>query len=424
MPRPRLGALRYRAGTQPDETSSDMYTPFDLSGRGVVVTGGNGGIGLGMARALLGAGAAVAIWGSKLDKTERAKAQLIGHCGDASRVHAFVCDVGDGSFPFQLDPGESVVCSFTRDVVGNPRSETDHVEASWKDEEGQPQPDEPSNDAVVTITNVAPTIAVDKVVTGPGSRQTPGGSFSYRVTIVNQSLVEDVTITDLHDFVDTDGSVNGTGTPGASITMNGLDCAVPFVIAKGGSKVCTFTATVNGPAGKYFDVVVVNGSLGDHGATILAARGDLALEAPVASDCRPLNGLVQAMLHACGDIRCMRDATRGGVATVVNEIAQASGTCVRLVQDKLPVRASVAGIGELLGLDPLYLANEGKLVAIVPPGAADTVLAAMRAHPAGRDSAVIGEIAEGPAGTVTLVTPFGGERIVDMLVGEQLARIC
>jgi hypothetical protein len=171
-----------------------------------------------------------------------------------------VCDIGDGSFPFQLDPGESVVCSFTRDVVGNPRSETDHVEASWKDEEGQPQPDEPSNDAVVTITNVAPTIAVDKVVTGPGSRQTPGGSFSYRVTIVNQSLVEDVTITDLDDFVDTDGSVNGTGTPGASITMNGLDCAVPLVIAKGGSKVCTFTATVNGPAGKYFDVVVVNGA--------------------------------------------------------------------------------------------------------------------------------------------------------------------
>ena len=178
----------------------------------------------------------------------------------AVTVDDLVCDIGDGSFPFQLDPGKSVLCSFTRDVVGNPRSETDHVDASWKDEEGQSQPDESSNDAVVTITNVVPTITVDKVVTGATSLQTPGGSFSYRLTIVNQSLVDAVTITDLDDFVDTDGSVNGTGTPGASITMNGLDCAVPFVIAKGGSKVCTFTAMVNGPAGTYVDVVVVSGA--------------------------------------------------------------------------------------------------------------------------------------------------------------------
>ena len=184
---------------------------------------------------------------------------LVDGLGTVS-VDDLVCDIGDGSFPFQLDPGESVLCSFTRDVVGDPRSETDHVGAAWKDEEGQSQPEEPSNDAVVTITNVAPTISVDKVVTGAASRQAPGGSFSYRVTILNQSLVEDVTVTDLHDFVDTDGSVNGTGTPGAPITMNGLDCAVPFVIAKGGSKVCTFTATVSGPAGPYFDVIVVGGA--------------------------------------------------------------------------------------------------------------------------------------------------------------------
>ena len=193
----------------------------------------------------------------------------------AVSVDDLVCDIGDGSFPFQLDPGESVLCSFTRDVVGDPRSETDHVDASWKDEEGQPQPDEPSNDAVVTITDVAPTITVDKVVTGATSLQTPGGSFSYRLTIVNQSLVDDVTITDLADFVDTDGSVNGTGTPGASITMNGLDCAVPFVIAKGGSKVCTFTATVNGPAGTYFDVVVVHGA--DNDGTPTTADDDASV---------------------------------------------------------------------------------------------------------------------------------------------------
>ena len=129
-------------------------------------------------------------------------------------VDDLVCDIGDGTFPFDLAPGKSVVCRFTRDVVGDPRTETDHVEASWKDEEGQPQDKEPSNDATVTITNVAPTIAVDKVVTGASSLQTPGGSFSYRVTITNSSLVEDVTITSLADFVDTDGSLNGAGVPG------------------------------------------------------------------------------------------------------------------------------------------------------------------------------------------------------------------
>ena len=164
------------------------------------------------------------------------------------------------------------------------------------------------------------------------------------------------------------------------------------------------------------DVVVVNGPLGNHGATILAAREDLVLDPAVVSDCQPLDGLVRTMLGTCGDIRCIRDATRGGVATVANEIAQASGTCVRLLEDKLPIREGVASIGKLLGLDPLYLANEGKLVAVVPRDAAEPVLAAMRAHPAGRESAIIGEIANDPAGIVTLVTAFGGERVVDMLV--------
>jgi uncharacterized repeat protein (TIGR01451 family) len=190
-------------------------------------------------------------------------------------VDDLVCDVGDGTFPFQLDPGESVVCSFTRNVVGDPRTETDHVEAAWKDEDGQTQDKGPSNDATVTITNAAPAIAVDKVVTGASSLQTPGGSFSYRVTVTNQSLVEDVTITSLADFVDTDGALNGAGTPGASITTNGLDCAVPFVIAKGGSKVCTFTATVNGSPGTYLDVVVVGGA--DNEGTKTTADDDASV---------------------------------------------------------------------------------------------------------------------------------------------------
>jgi hydrogenase expression/formation protein HypE len=172
------------------------------------------------------------------------------------------------------------------------------------------------------------------------------------------------------------------------------------------------------------DLVIVNGTLGDHGTAILIARQQLALEADVASDCQPLAGLVAAMLAAAPDIHCLRDATRGGVATVLNEFAASSQVAVWLDERALPLREEVKGACEILGLDPLYLANEGKLVAVVPPDAAPRVLAAMRAHPAGRAAAVIGEIAAAPCGMVVLRTGFGGERIVDMLVGEQLPRIC
>lgn len=172
------------------------------------------------------------------------------------------------------------------------------------------------------------------------------------------------------------------------------------------------------------DVVLVNGYIGDHGAAIVDARGELALDNDIASDCQPLNGLVEAMLAACPDIHCMRDATRGGLATVLNEFARSSGCGIRLQETAIPLREPVRGLCELLGLDPLYLANEGKLVAVVPGEHAEAVLAAMRAHPAGRDSAAIGEVTASPAEMVVLVTGFGGERIVDMLVGEQLPRIC
>jgi hydrogenase expression/formation protein HypE len=135
-------------------------------------------------------------------------------------------------------------------------------------------------------------------------------------------------------------------------------------------------------------------------------------------------GLVAAMLAACPAIRCLRDPTRGGVATVLNEFAAASGVGIRIDEDAVPLRESVRGACEILGLDPLYLANEGKLLAVVPPDAADAVLAAMRAHPAGADAAIIGEVLEQSPGTVILQTGFGGQRVVDMLVGEQLPRIC
>ena len=172
------------------------------------------------------------------------------------------------------------------------------------------------------------------------------------------------------------------------------------------------------------DAVLVSGFLGDHGATILNARGELALDAAIESDTRPLHGLVQAMLAVCPDIHCMRDATRGGLATVVNEFAQASGVGIVLNEEALPIREAVRGVCAILGLDPLYFANEGKLVAVVPGESAEQILSAMRAHPAGLDGAIIGRIAAGPPGLVTLRTRFGGERVLDTLIGEQLPRIC
>lgn len=172
------------------------------------------------------------------------------------------------------------------------------------------------------------------------------------------------------------------------------------------------------------DAILINGFIGDHGAAIADARGEMALESNIETDCQALNGLIQAMLTACPDIHCMRDATRGGVATVLNEFAAASGTCMRLNEVAIPIRDQVRGLSEILGLDPLYLANEGKLVAIVPEDRAKDVLNAMQGHPAGEYSVCIGRVTEAPLGVVIMETGFGGERIVDMLVGEQLPRIC
>ncbi len=172
------------------------------------------------------------------------------------------------------------------------------------------------------------------------------------------------------------------------------------------------------------DVIIVNGTLGDHGVAILIARNELDLHSEIASDCQPLHSLVQVMLAACPDIHCLRDATRGGIATVLNEFAISSNVGMRLHERALPCKAEVRGACELLGLDVLYMANEGKLVAIVPRSHADAVLAAMRAHPAGADAAIVGEVLDEPAGHVILDTLFGGERVVDMLAGEQLPRIC
>jgi hydrogenase expression/formation protein HypE len=172
------------------------------------------------------------------------------------------------------------------------------------------------------------------------------------------------------------------------------------------------------------DRVVLSGTMGDHGMAVMLARGDLAIEADIRSDTAPLSDLVETLLAAAPSTRWLRDPTRGGVGTVCNELAQATGLCVVLDEQRLPVRPMVNGACEMLGIDPLYVANEGKFLAVLAPEETDAGLAALRGHPLGAEAAVIGEIAEQPTETVVLRTLFGGTRIVDMLVGDPLPRIC
>jgi hydrogenase expression/formation protein HypE len=173
------------------------------------------------------------------------------------------------------------------------------------------------------------------------------------------------------------------------------------------------------------DRVLVSGSIGDHGIAVMVARGDLALEVELASDTAALNGLAASLVREAGEgLRCMRDPTRGGLATVLVELALESELAIAIDEAALPVRPEVTGACEILGLDPLYVANEGKLCAIVAPEAVDAALDALRAHPLGAEAAVIAEVADDPPGMVLLETAFGGSRVVDMLAGDPLPRIC
>ena len=205
------------------------------------------------------------------------------------------------------------------------------------------------------------------------------------------------------------------------------------------------------------DVVILSGTIGDHGMTIMSQREGLRFDSPLVSDCAPLHGLVGAMFdalglggqpqtpHTVGDLpeteapalgggkvtaapgcllHCLRDPTRGGLATVLNEVANQAGVGIEIEERAIPVRDAVRAACELLGLDPLYVANEGKLVAFVAPEAAEVVLARMRTHEYGREAAVIGQVTAEHPGRVVLRTPLGARRVVDMLAGEQLPRIC
>ena len=172
------------------------------------------------------------------------------------------------------------------------------------------------------------------------------------------------------------------------------------------------------------DAVILNGTIGDHGAAIMKARENLGFEADIISDSAPLNGLIAEILKVSPDIHCMRDATRGGLGAILAEIAQSANVCIHINEHDIPVCENVRGICEILGLDPLFLANEGKMVVFCPAAEASNVIAVMKRHEFGRNATMIGNVGESSQGRVVLKTSIGGERIVDLPTGELVPRIC
>ena len=181
---------------------------------------------------------------------------------------------------------------------------------------------------------------------------------------------------------------------------------------------------ISGSNARAGDRVILSGTIGDHGIAVISRREELSFSTRLESDCAPLGGLVAEMINASPNIHCLRDPTRGGLATSLNELAKQSRVSIRIEEEKVPVREEVLAACEMLGFDPLYVANEGKLVAIVPPEDADKVLKAMRKNRYGKDSAIIGEVGAEKPGWVVMKTVLGASRIVDMLVGDLLPRIC
>ncbi|EIC21097.1 hydrogenase expression/formation protein HypE [Thiorhodovibrio frisius] len=206
------------------------------------------------------------------------------------------------------------------------------------------------------------------------------------------------------------------------------------VVERGKADGCFITTTgvgevpdgivISGERATPGDAVLVSGSLGDHGIAILSQRDNLGFGTELQSDSAALHGLVADMIAAVPDIHCLRDPTRGGLAATLNELAAQSGVGMLIREAAIPLKPEVRAACELLGLDPLNIANEGKLIAICPAERAEALLTAMRAHPLGRESAIIGKVTKDPQQLIELETPFGGRRLLDWLTGEQLPRIC
>ncbi len=182
--------------------------------------------------------------------------------------------------------------------------------------------------------------------------------------------------------------------------------------------------TISGCNARPGDKVILSGSLGDHGIAVLSARNELSFEVKINSDVAPLNSLVEQLLEKAPNVHVLRDPTRGGLATTLNEIAKQSHVSIRIDESMIPVKPAVKAVCEMLGFDPLYLANEGKLIAFVPPGEAESALNTIQSHPYGKDGVIIGTVESTDPGCVVLVTPYGSSRIITMLAGEILPRIC
>jgi hydrogenase expression/formation protein HypE len=201
-------------------------------------------------------------------------------------------------------------------------------------------------------------------------------------------------------------------------------CADKLFINTAGIGIIPEGVNISGHNAQPGDMVIISGTIGDHGIAVLSQREGLKFTAELESDCAPLNGLVKDMLNVSSAIHCLRDPTRGGLASVLNEIAEQSQVSIHLEETKIPVQDKVIAASEMLGLDPLYIANEGKLVAVVAPQDAETILDTMRRNRYGRQAAIIGEVHKEKPGRVVIKTKFGTSRLIDMLVGEPLPRIC
>lgn len=317
------------------------------------------------------------------------------------------------------------------------------IDAVFMEAFSNPQLDSLGDGAVLTLPSGERIVmSTDSFVVQP--RRFPGGSIGALAvhgtcndvamcgavpTWISAAFVleEGLPITELKEIVA--DMARAAAEAGVQI-VTGDTKVVPKAAADGMFITTTGTGVI--PAGRQLsarsvrtgDKVLLSGSMGDHGMAVMLARGDLAIEADIRSDTASVSPLVELLLAAAPSTRWLRDATRGGVGTVCNELAQACGLGVLLHEERLPVRPMVNGACELLGIDPLYVANEGKFVAVVPPAEAEAGLAALRSHPLGADAAEVGEVVTEPAESVVLRTGFGGTRIVDMLVGDPLPRIC
>jgi hydrogenase expression/formation protein HypE len=317
------------------------------------------------------------------------------------------------------------------------------IEAVFLDAFRNPELERLGDAAVVGVGDTRLAFTTDSYVVSP--LFFPGGNIG---DLAVNGTVNDLAVSGARPLHLSAGFVLEEGFPVADLrrivdTMAAAAAAAGVQIVTGDTKVvqrgkadgCFVTTagvglldrpgTLDAGAARPGDAVIVSGPIGDHGVTVMLARGDLDVESDLVSDTAPLHTLCATILDVGGTaVRVMRDATRGGVATIFNEIATASGAAVVVDEAAVPVRAEVTGAAELLGIDPLYVACEGRLVAVVAEEVAADVLAAMRAHPLGGEAAVVGRVADDPPGLVLLRTAFGGTRIVDLLVGDPLPRIC